>query len=81
MTIDPRITAHMARADIEAARLGEQIRSLCIQQGKWRDLSRACVAMYDLDAGHEFFDHAPEELAEALEALGLPALTDLELAA
>jgi hypothetical protein len=81
MAIDPRITAAMARADIEAARLGEQIRNLSIQKGKWAELSRACVAMYDLDAGHEFFDHAPEELAEALEALGLPALTVQELAA
>lgn len=76
MAIDPRITAHMVRADLEVARLGEKIRTLLIEQGLWRDLSHACVAMYDYEAGHEFFDHAPAELAEALEALGLPALTE-----
>ena len=72
--VSPTVERHMARADQMVANYGAQIRALQIQQNKWRDLSKACIAMYDLAAGHDYFDHAPADMDAALEALGLPAL-------
>lgn len=71
-TLDSNIPLLMSRADGERARLGRMIAELEAKRSKWNALSKACVAMYDYAAGHEFFDHAPADLDAVLEALDYP---------